>query len=58
MYAQRLLKTDNLNLNNISQSLSVDVPIDFVYAGIETVDMPNEYTSTPKHPGNGFYGRM
>jgi hypothetical protein len=59
MYVRRLLDTEGKTANNISQTLKVGEPIDFIYAGLEKVDAEDIYSNTPGHyAGNGFYGRM
>ena len=58
MYVKRLLVTDELPGSNISKSLTVGESIDFIYAGITTIDTDPNYSSAPGHPKGGFYGRM
>ena len=59
MYVQRLINTEGYPANNISQTLKVGEPIDFLYAGIIKVDAIDDYTKIAPHAfGNGFDGYM
>jgi len=59
MYVQRLLNTDGLEFNNVSKTLIVGEPIDFIYAGLEKANSIDDYSKISAHAGgNGFSGNM